>query len=85
MSAHDLAESETIIVGDFNEPAVGVITQALEMCGFQQKMDDTTHDHGSTIDHIYYNQQHIDTISEVLNTYYSDHDLTVLMLEKSTQ
>ena len=56
VSAHDLAESGTIIA-----------------------------DHGSTIDHIYYNQERIDTISEVLIMYNSDHDLTVLMLKKSTQ
>ena len=72
----------TIIFGDFNE---GLLTssrvlQFMSSIGFSQLVQVPITDSGSLLDHIYYNGIIEDTVVDVIDTYYSDHDATYLSL-----
>ncbi len=69
----------TIILGDFNENLAGTSSSRLlhfmSSMGFSQLVKVPTTDSGSLLDHIYYNRPTInDSVVDVVDTYYSDHD-----------
>ena len=75
----------TIISGDFNEDLLSRSTssrvlQFMSSIGFSQLVQVPTTDSGSLLDHIYYNGIIEDTVVDVIDTYYSDHDATYLSL-----
>ena len=74
----------TIILGDFNDDQTDgkdtTLRQLMRQFDFKQLITEATTDHGSLIDHIYFNRDmfyeyYVET--KVRDTYYSDHD-TVL-------
>ena len=51
--------------------------------GFNQLIDQPTTDQGSLLDHVYF--KGVSTIqTEVCDTYYSDHDCTIIALANTT-
>ena len=80
MTANNLDQHECLIVGDFNDPQ-GKLLSTLEQFGFQQLIAKPTTDHGAVLDFIFYNRLQNNPTTEVINTYYSDHDITALTLK----
>ena len=80
-----LHNKEAIILGDFNEDIYnnsnGKIDSFLSQYGFQQLLDRPTTNQGSLLDHVYYNGSNV-TITDVNDTYYSDHDCTSVAIMK---
>ena len=73
---------EVVILGDFNQEAGQSITQGFMKSGFAQLILKPTTDNGTTIDHIYTKfQTDVELQTEVINTYYSDHDITSLIVK----
>lgn len=69
----------TIILGVFNEDLLGnhpTLIRDLEEHQFHQKLQPTT-DYGSQLDHLYHNIPNIHEECQVIDTYYSDHDITI--------
>ena len=80
-----LHDEEVVIVGDFNAAPEGDLATSLQDLGFQQLVHEPTHDYGHILDHVYIRLSCVSSETsqaEVVNTYYSDHDLTVLITEK---
>ena len=77
-------DSECILIGDFNHD-LSVdenkhFTKDIEKMGFYQYVTESTTDYGSILDHVYYNgRKNIRT--DVLDTYYSDHDCVTVAIE----
>ena len=46
--------------------------------GYEQLVHSPTTDRGTMIDHVYYNRPPADTVVQVRDTYYSDHDTVCL-------
>jgi endonuclease/exonuclease/phosphatase (EEP) superfamily protein YafD len=76
----EVLDKTIMILGDFNSEAGEDITQFFERSGFQQLISEPTTDYGSVIDHIYYNGTD-EVKTEVVNTYYSDHDIITAMIK----
>ena len=77
-------DAPSIVIGDFNhdlthEDNSSLITQ-LGRLGFRQCMTVPTTDYGTTLDHIYYNGR-VDVQTDVLDAYFSDHDLITITLK----
>ena len=62
------------------------ITQELvvffQQYGFVQLIQEPTTNQGSLLDHIYYNNTSAVAVTEVCDTYYSDHNLVNVALRK---
>ena len=74
-------DTPSFIIGDLNhdlahEKNTPLITK-LETLGFRQYVDASTTDYGSILDHIYYNGR-VDMRIDVVDAYYSDHDLITI-------
>lgn len=72
----------TIVLGDFNDDvSTASSSQLLRMMsskGFSQLVKVPTTDSGSSIDHIYYTGTTTNVFTDVVDTYYSDHDATYI-------
>ena len=77
-----LLHAEIVVVSDFNDDLMGNTTQIsswFESNGFKQLIDHPTTDQGSLLDHVYFNG--VSSIqTEVCDTYYSDHDCTIIAI-----
>ena len=82
LSSPPLLDRNILIVGDFNEEVGGQTSDFFTSKGFQQLQHGPTTDMGSTIDHVYYNGVGDDVHVQVLNRYYSDHDMLIITLKK---
>ena len=86
LSSTALLHAEILVVGDFNDDLVGNTTKirtCFESNGFNQLIDQPTTDQGSLLDHVYF--KGVSTIqTEVCDTYYSDHDCTIIALANTT-
>ena len=74
----------TVILGDFNEnllPSTSSsrLLQFMSSLGYTQLVAEPTTDSGSLLDHIYYNRSYQGFV-DVVDTYYSDHDMCFLSL-----
>lgn len=73
----------TVILGDFNfdllETPHHDIVQLLSHHGFRQYVKGPTTDQGTLLDHVYINQA-VTVHLEVVDTYYSDHDIICVSL-----
>ena len=68
----------TVVLGDFNEDCMSSspspILSFMSSNGFNQLVQCPTTDRGTLIDHVYYSQNADNVVTEVNDTYYSDHD-----------
>ena len=75
----------TIIVDDFNEDISrsnsSRLLQLITSRGFSQLVQVPTTDSGSLLDHIYFNGIIENSVVDVMDTYYSDHDATYLSFQ----
>ena len=77
-----LLHAEILVVGDFNDDLMGNTTKIcswFESNGFKQLIDHPTTDQGSLLDHVYFNGP-LPIQTEVCDTYYSDHDCTIIVV-----
>ena len=77
-----LHQKNIVILGDFNEDLLANKTNIcnfFQQHGFKQLIHQPTTNHGSLLDHIYFNVTST-TQTEVCDTYYSDHDSTLLAI-----
>ena len=77
-----LLHAEILVVGDFNDDLMGNTTKLcswFESNGFKQLIDHPTTDQGSLLDHVYFNGP-LPIQTEVCDTYYSDHDCTIIAI-----
>ena len=82
LSSTALLHAEVLLVGDFNDDLMGNTTKIsswFEWNGFNQLIDQPLTDQGSLLDHVYFNG--VSPIqTEVCDTYYSDHDCTIIAI-----
>ena len=81
-----LVQKKIVILGDFNEDLTDnktSICNFFQQHGFKQLIHQVTTNQGSLLDHIYFNATST-TETEVCDTYYSDHDSTLLAIRKDT-
>ena len=82
LSSTALLHAEVLVVGDFNDDLMGNTTKIsswFKRNGFNQLIDQPTTDQGSLLDHVYFNG--VSPIqTEVCDTYYSDHDCTIIAI-----
>ena len=82
LSSTALLHGEILVVGDFNDDLMGNTTKIsrwFKSNGFNQLIDQPTTDQGSLLDHVYFNG--VSPIqTEVCDTYYSDHDSTIIAI-----
>ena len=76
--------SECVLIGDFNHDLSADdnknFVKEIEKMGFYQYVTQPTTDFGSILDHVYYNgKKNITT--DVLDTYFSDHDCVIAAIE----
>ena len=82
LSSTALLHAEVLVVGDFNDDLMGNTTKIsswFEWNGFNQLIDQWTTDQGSLLDHVYFNGV-LPIQTEVCDTYYSDHDCTIIAI-----
>ena len=86
LSSTALLHAEILVVGDFNDDLMDNTTKirtCFEHNGFNQLIDQPTTDQSSLLDHVYF--KGVSTIqTEVCDTYYSDHDCTIIALANTT-
>ena len=82
LSSTALSHAEVLVVGDFNDDLMAKTTKirsCFQSNGFNQLIDQPTTDQGSLLDHVYFNG--VSPIqTEVCDTYYSDHDCTIIAI-----
>ena len=82
LSSTALSHAEVLVVGDFNDdlmPKTTKIHRCFQSNGFNQLIEQPTTDQGSLLDHVYFNG--VSPIqTEVSDTYYSDHDCTIIAI-----
>ena len=82
LSRTALSHAEVLEVSDFNDDLMAKTTKicsCFQSNGFNQLIDQPTTDQGSLLDHVYFNG--VSPIqTEVCDTYYSDHDCTVIAI-----
>ncbi|MCG8623923.1 MAG: endonuclease/exonuclease/phosphatase family protein [Proteobacteria bacterium] len=84
LSNSALHQKKILILGDFNEDLMDNKTKIcnfFQQHGFKQLIHQPTTNQGSLLDHIYFNETST-TKTEVCDTYYSDHDSTLLAIAK---
>ena len=82
-----LHQKNIVILGDFNEDLLANKTNIcnfFQQHRFKQLIHHPTTNQGSLLDHIYFNATST-TQTEVCDTYYSDHDSTLLAITNDTQ
>ena len=82
LSSTSLLHAEILIVGDFNDDLMHNTTKIsswFERNGFNQLIYQLTTDQGSLLDHVYFNGVSL-IQTEVCDTYYSDHDCTIIAI-----
>ena len=83
LSSTALLHAEILVVSDFNDDLMDNTTKirtCFERNGFNQLIDQLTTDQGSLLDHVYF--KGVSTIqTEVCDTYYSNHDCTIIALK----
>ena len=84
LSSTALLHAEVLVVSDFNDDLMGNTTKIsswFERNGFNQLdlIDQPTTDQGSLLDHVYFNGV-LPIQTEVCDTYYSDHDCTIIAI-----
>ena len=85
LSDSALLHAQILVVGDFNEDLMGntnKISSYFESKGFNQLIGQPTTDYGSLLDHVYFNGL-LPIQTEVCDTYYSDHDCTIIAIPKN--
>ena len=85
LSSTALLHAEILVVGDFNDDLMGnttKISSCFEKNGFNQLIDQPTTDQGSLLDHVYFKRVSL-IQTEVCDTYYSDHDCTIIAIANS--
>ena len=86
LSKPTLHQKNIVILGDFNEDSIDNKTNIhnfFQQHGFKQLIIDPTTNQGSLLDHIYFNATST-TQTKVCDTYYSDHDSTLLAIRKDS-
>ena len=86
LSHPTLLQKNILVLGDFNEDLMQnktKISNYFKQHGYKQLIHQPTTDQGSLLDHIYFNGTSM-TRTEVCDTYYSDHDSTMLAIRKDT-
>ena len=82
LSSSSLSHAEVLVVGDFNDHLMVKTTKicsCFQSNGFNQLIDQPTTDQGSLLDYVYFNG--VSPIqTEVYDTYYSDHDCTIIAI-----
>ena len=82
LSSTALSHAEVLVVSDFNDdlmPKTTKIRRCFQSNGFNQLIEQPTTDQGSLLDHVYFNG--VSPIqTEVSDTYYSDHDCTIIAI-----
>ena len=84
LSSTVLYKKNVLVLGDFNEDILQNNTKIynfFKQLGFQQLIHQPTTDQGSLLDHVYFNR-HFSLKTEVCDTYYSDHDCTMVAIQK---
>ena len=86
LSSTALLHAEILVVSDLIDDLMGNTTK-IRTCfkrnEFNQLIDQLTTDQGSLLDHVCFNR--VSTIqTEVCDTYYSDHDCTIIALSTTT-
>ena len=79
-------QKNILVLGDFNEDLMQnktKINNYFKQHGYKQLIHQPTTDQGSLLDHIYFNGTST-TTTEVCDTYYTDHDSTMLAVRKDT-
>ena len=82
LSSTALSHAELLVVSDFNDDLMGNTTKIsswFKRNGFNQLIDQPTTDQGSLLDHVYFNGVSL-IQTEVCDTYYSDHDCTIIAI-----
>ena len=68
----------TVVLGDFNEDLLqkpdSRVLSLMSSNRYKQLIETPTTDRGTLIDHVYYNRPSDNTVVQVHDTYYSDHD-----------
>jgi hypothetical protein len=80
------SNTPTVIMGDFNEDIMkgeNQVQMFMAGFGFDQLVQQPTTDSGSLLDHVYFNKNPSNTIVDVVDIYYSDHDATMLSILKT--
>lgn len=77
----------TFVLGDFNDDLLPTPSSSkpigfMSSRGFSQLITVPTTDSVSLLDHIYYNAAEMESIVDIVDTYYSDHDATYICLPK---
>ena len=86
LSNSKLNQKKIVILGDFNEDLMEnktYIHDLFQQHGFKQFIHQPTTNQGSLLDHIYINANST-AETEVCDTYYSDHDSTLLAIRKDS-
>ena len=86
LSHHTLLLKNILVLGDFNEDLMQNKTKMsnyFQQHGYKQLIHQPTTDQGLLLDHIHFNQTSTKR-TEVCDTYYSDHDSTMLAIRKDT-
>ena len=86
LSNSKLNQKKIVILGDFNEDLMENKTNIhnlFQQHGFKQLIHQPTTNQGSLLDHIYINANST-AETEVCDTYYSDHDSTLLAIRKDS-
>ena len=81
-----LLHAEILVVSDFNDDLMGNTTNIsswFKRNGFKQLIDHLTTDQGSLLDHVYFNRV-LPIQTEVCDTYYSNHDCTIIAIANTT-
>ena len=83
LSSTALLHAEILVVGDFNDDLMDNTTKMRTCFERNQLIDQPTTDQVSLLDHVYF--KGVSTIqTEVCDTYYSDHDCTIIALANTT-
>ncbi len=73
-----MSDVPTVVLGDFNEDLLqkpdSRVLSLMSSNGYAQLVQSPTTDRGTLIDHVYYNRPSGNTVVQVHDTYYSDHD-----------
>ena len=73
-----MSDFPTVVVGDFNEDLLqkpdSRVLSLMSSNGYEQLVQSPTTDRGTMINHVYYNRPSANTVVQVRDTYYSDHD-----------
>ena len=82
LSNTTLLHAEILVVGDFNDDLISNTTNIsiwFASNGFKQLIDQPTTDQGLLLYHVYFNGV-LPIQTEVCDTYYSDHDCTIIAI-----